>query len=501
MVRFRMGPRDTHSPTSVIVEGSEPWHAQRVDHEVRAAGLSREHRPDTVGHVTARAQGEARALIWLAVPLVVQELGYQALSFLDMAMLGSFGGPALGGAGLGNIIFFTFVSLGTGCIIGMDALVARAFGAGKPGQARHILRQAIRLAVYLSVICSVLVYGAVCLLPTFGVQQDIADAARQYVTGRIPSVLPFFVFIAQRSYLQAKGLTRPIVIAMLVVVVVNLIAAALFIYGDRALLRVGLPELGLPELGAFGSGLAVSVAAPLWVLVLGAAIRVDAVPASVVEDPDTLRHIVRLGVPIGLQLVAEIGIWSLFGVLAGRLSVADSTANQIGIVIESLSVTCISWSISTAVAVRVGRSIGTGDIERARYVGALGMRMAIIATSCLAAVLLLVAGPLSRVFSDDPATLEISSSLLVAVGICQIADGAQLAGVGALRGIGDTRASFLAVFVGHYGVSLPLALLLCFGLGFSTLGMWWGITMGLALTAIVIAARFARLCALGARIT
>ncbi|MDX2089305.1 MAG: MATE family efflux transporter [Kofleriaceae bacterium] len=438
---------------------------------------------------------ELRAIIRLMIPLALADAGYQLLAFVDAAMVGHYGTAALGGVGIGNGIFFSIMCLGMGCVMGMDTLVAQALGAGEEAHAREILAAGVRLAIWLSVPCAALAYGVVCLLPAFGVQPAIAEAAHQFVLGRLINATPFMAFIAMRSYLQAKGQTRPIVVGMIAVVSVNLVANALLVFGDEGLVWVGLPGIGLPALGPLGSGLGTSIASFASIVVLAVAIKRGAPPASTRAagtQREIARRIVRLGLPIGFQYIGEMGIYTLLGILAGRMSEAAAAANQIGMMLAT-AIAGISIGLSTAITVRVGLHVGAGDTPRARSAGFLGMRVGIVVLLSIAIVFLLVPGPIARAFTSDPAVHAIAMPLIVTVGFCQLADGVQIAGTGALRGIGDTRSPLMIVLVGHYLVGLPVAVYLGFELDLATSGLWWGVTGGLAVAALALALRFSRL--------
>jgi len=80
--------------------------------------------------------------------------------------------------------------------------------------------------------------------------------------------------------------------------------------------------------------------------------------------------------------------------------------------------------------------------------------------------------------------------LLQIAALFQLSDGAQAIAAGALRGIGDTRATFLGNVIGHYGIGLAISLSLGFGAGLGAPGLWWGLSAGLTVTAIYLVVRF-----------
>ncbi|MBE7212074.1 MAG: hypothetical protein INR65_13720, partial [Gluconacetobacter diazotrophicus] len=90
----------------------------------------------------------------------------------------------------------------------------------------------------------------------------------------------------------------------------------------------------------------------------------------------------------------------------------------------------------------------------------------------------------------DGATAALAAQLLAVAGVFQIFDGAQVAGMGALRGLTDVRGPTVIVFVSYWLVALPTS----YGLGIIGHGgaraIWWGLALGLAVASAGLLARF-----------
>src|SRR5260370_29821616 len=189
----------------------------------------------------------------------------------------------------------------------MDRMVARAVGAGEWSRARHTRWQGLWVVLAASIpIAALILVAPPIILGPLRVDTETARATEEYLWGRAPNAVAFALFAALRSYLQAVGSTRPIIVCMIVANIVNFFGDALLIYGDRALGWVGLPGIGIPALGVFGAGIASSLSAFGALLVLVAAVR--AIPAA--PDPQRrlrdfalMKRIFRLGMPVGLQML------------------------------------------------------------------------------------------------------------------------------------------------------------------------------------------------------
>jgi putative MATE family efflux protein len=322
----------------------------------------------TAGSIdTTRAErGEIRELIQLAAPLALAFGGNQLLSVVDTAMVGRLGATELAGVALGSGLFFAVSVLGMGAVLGMDPLVSQAVGAGEGARARAVVRAALRLATVLGLGLSVVAGAAPLLLGAAGVDAGTRHEALMLVLGRIPGMVPVLWVLAIRSYLQAAGVTRPILLSVVAANLVNVVANGLLIFGDAALLRVGLPAVGLPALGVLGAGLGSSLATVAQLGVCWWALG-KATIAGAGETAVGARDVLRIGWPISLTLLAEVGAFAGAGVLAGNIGATAAAGHQVAITIASMTF-CVSMGIASATTVRVGRAIGRGDAEGARRV-------------------------------------------------------------------------------------------------------------------------------------
>jgi MATE family multidrug resistance protein len=112
--------------------------------------------------------------------------------------------------------------------------------------------------------------------------------------------------------------------------------------------------------------------------------------------------------------------------------------------------------------------------------------------ACFAATFLLVPHLVAHAFSDSPRVLDATVPLLQIAALFQLSDGTQAIAAGALRGLGDTRATFVGNLFGHYAIGLPIMLGLGFGAGMGAPGLWWGLSAGLTATAGYLVVRFVR---------
>lgn len=449
---------------------------------------------DTVGRdrpLPSGMVGEMRELGRLALPLALAFGGNQLLTVVDTAMVGRLGATELAGVALGSGLFFAVTVMGIGAVLGMDPLVSQAVGAGEGSRARSVLGAGLRLSLTVGLVLSVVAGALPYALPWMGVGESISREAQHFVLGRLPGLIPFLWMMAMRSYLQALDVSRPIVVSMIVANLVNVLANGLLIFGDGALLRVGLPPIGLPALGVLGSGIASSIATVAQLGWMAWALRRMGIPSGGGADVGA-GDVLRIGWPIALTLLAEVGAFTVAGVLAGGIGPTAASGHQVALTIASVTF-CVTLGVAAATTVRVGRAVGRGDVPGARRAGFAGLLGSFLYMAACAGGLALFAEPIARLLTDRPEVLAAAVPLVQIAAFFQLSDGVQVTGAGALRGIGDTRFIQWANLFGHYAVGLPLAVVLAFWLGQAERGLWWGLTAGLTAVAILLVWRFARM--------
>ena len=117
----------------------------------------------------------------LAIPVVLSELGWMAMSIVDTIMVGRLSPAAIGAVGISSAIFYTPALFGIGLLLGLDTLVAQAFGRGDFDDCHRALAQGVYLAIGYTPIAMLLVGFAPHLFPSWESQRRCAVRPRQYI--------------------------------------------------------------------------------------------------------------------------------------------------------------------------------------------------------------------------------------------------------------------------------------------------------------------------------
>jgi len=422
-------------------------------------------------------RAELRAMLDLALPVVIIQVGLMSMGVVDTIMVGHLSPQALAAVALGNLYFFIPSVFGMGTLMVLDPIVAQAVGAGDaPSVARGVQRGVI-LAGLLSIPSAILLFAAAPILALLRQPADVVPLAAAYSVRLAPGVLPFFLFIVFRQSLQALGRLKPIVWVIVLANFCNITLNWVLIFG----------KLGAPALGISGSAWATTLSR--WLLCIGLLAFAWRPLAPHVRPmrpeiwaPAPLGRMVRLGTPIGAQFVLEFGAFALVALMMGWLGTRAMAGHQVAINLASLTF-MVPLGVADAASVLVGRAVGRGDPAGARGSARAALVCAAGFMSCTGALFLLLPVPLAGIYTTDLDVLAVASALIPIAGVFQVFDGLQTVGGGILRGLGHTRTPMLVNLLGYWALGLPVSALLGFGLHLGPAGLWWGLVLGLGVVA------------------
>jgi MATE family multidrug resistance protein len=409
-----------------------------------------------------------------------------AMGALDTVMVGRVSATALAAVAIGNLYFFGMAVFGMGVLYALDPVISQAAGAGDDvGVARGVQRGGV-LALGLSVIAMALLLPASPLLTLARQPPDVIPIAAGYAHGLILGMPAFYGFVVLRQSLQAMARVRPILVTVLAANLVNVFLNWVLVFGN----------LGMAPLGAVGSAWATSTSRWFMVVVLAAVAWGDLRPALRPLRPEALAlrplmRFIRVGAPIGAQQWLEFGVFGAAGLLMGLLGTVAIASHQVALQLAALTF-MIPVGIAQATSVVVGQAVGRGDPEGARRAVGAGMVTVTAFMSFTAVMFLTLPGPLSRIFSNDPMVVGAAALLLPIAGVFQVFDGLQVAGAGALRGVGDTRVPMILTLIGFWVIGLPACVALGFGADLGPRGVWWGLALGIGVVAVLLVLRIRR---------
>lgn len=451
--------------------------------DVAVAGVN----PDTSTSWAA----EFRATFVLAWPLVVAQLAQNALHTTDVILLGLLGSTYLAAGTLATTFLMPFLIGGVGVVGAVAPLVAQARGSRDIKAVRRIVRQGCWAAIVLATVLVPIVLQIKPIYQALGQDPHATELADQFIQIAAWTLFPALGIIAFRSLLSAFDATRAILVITVIGVFVNAIVAYVLIFG----------HFGFPRLELRGAAIATLLTnIVMFLAMLGYVVRHRRLKRFHVlvrfwkPDWARFREIFRIGTPIGLTVVAEVGMFTAAALLMGRLGTDEVAAHAVALQCASIAF-MVPLGLGIAATVRVGMAYGRGNAEGIRKAGytSLAMGTGFMALSCIA--FLTFAPHIVSVFLDpsveaNAKALGLAATFLVIAGVFQLVDGAQVVAAHALRGLSDTKVPMLLAIVGYWFVGLPIAYVLGFVAEWRGVGIWIGLAAGLAFAAIVLVTRF-----------
>ncbi len=429
---------------------------------------------------------ELRALLKLASPIVLSELGWMTMTVVDLVMVGKLGPAAIGAVGLGNAIYYGPSLFGIGLLLGLDTLVAQAWGRRDYDDCHRSLAQGVYLAFAATIPLMLLVMGGALLFTGHGVNAQVSGLTRSFLAFLNLSTLPLLIYGAFRRYLQGVGQVRAISFALISANLVNWGLNWALIYG----------HLGFPAMGVRGSAISTCFARVYMTVVLVYAAwlheksRGHALFARWPRpDLRRLRLLCALGLPAGTQVVLEVAGFGAATIMASHLDPISLATHEI--VLNCAAYTyMVPLGISAAAAVAVGHAVGAGDRARAGRAGYLAIALGAGFMALMACTFLLFPKAILSIWTRNAEVIALGEHILLLVAAFQIFDGVQSVTTGALRGMGETRFPMWMNLGAYWVFGLPAGALLCFGLHWRLTGLWSGLTAALILLAIALLLRW-----------
>lgn len=389
-------------------------------------------------------------------PILIYQFANYSASFVDTTMTGQYNTMDLAGVSTATSLWNPFFTFLTGIVSAMVPIIGHHLGRGKKEEVASDFYQFIYLAFGLSlVLLGMVVFLAPPVLNNIGLEAQVAAVAVSYLWYLSIGIIPLLLFSVIRSLLDSLGLTKLSMYLMLLLLPLNSGFNYLLIYG----------AFGFPELGGAGAGLGTSLA--YWVL-LGISLLVlfkqEKLKALHLEKPiplniDKIKEGLRLGLPIGGTVFAEVAIFSVVGLIMAKFSSLIIASHQSAMNFSSLMY-AFPMSISSAMAIVVSYEVGAKRFEDAKIYARLGRVTALIFAGLTLSFLYIFRDRVANLYGNDPQFIETTAVFLTYSLFFQLADTFAAPLQGILRGYKDTIVPFYLGLIGYWGVAILLGYLL-----------------------------------------
>ncbi len=387
---------------------------------------------------------EAGKLLLLAAPMILTMVSRMLMGFIDFAMVSRLGTEATAAISPSTIFVFTVICFGMGGATSIQTFAAQSVGRGRHRDAAQYAWQGFHLAILFTLFSIPAGLLSVPFWKIIGHAAPVQALEVAYCQTAFWSMGPAILCASLDGFFN--GIQKPSVglISVLVSLVFNVIANYCLIYGN-----FGFPALGIQG-AAIATVIAWSVRAGMLTMVFLSREfhRVYGTRISAQLDRDKMKDILRVGGPIAVQWVLDIGAWFVFlTLLMGKFGTSSMAAANIGLQYMHLSF-MPAIGLGMALCSLVGHAIGEGNPDLAARRVKTGMLITGAYMGLIGLFLFVARTELTGLMSEDPEVIRLGAGVLIWAAIFQIFDAAQITYVNALRGAGDTKGPAILV-AGH----------------------------------------------------
>ena len=427
-----------------------------------------------------------RANLKIAAPIVLGRIGLMATAIADTAMVGQVGTEPLAGASLANSIFYFIGMLAIGMPVGITPLVGKAHGEGDKVRIAALLKNGLFFSVILGLGVSLAMYFTAFGLGHLDQSPETVREALPYYKILIYSLLPWTIFIVFQQFAEGLEITMPATLISVGSNLVNIGLNYVFIYG----------KLGFPAMGLEGAGWATLISRLLMMIgiiyYMWRSPKMRAYLKSAWQsalESKMIMRIVGMGMPISLQMIFEMGAFTVGAIMVGWSGSDQQAAHHIAIMVVATTYHMASGIGSTA-TVRISNFLGRRNPEGIKVAGYTSLLMVLLFMGLCSIAIVLSGDHLPRLFTIEENVIALAATLLLIAALFQLFDGVQVTALGALRGIQDVKIPTLIAVVSYWIVMVPIAYYLAEIKAMGAIGVWIGYLAGLGASSILLFIRY-----------
>ena len=430
-----------------------------------------------------------RAIVQLAYPIVIAQLGSIFQGWADTIMVGQYGTPELSAASFVNNVFNLCIYFLLGISYATTPIVAGHFGQGRFAKTLQTLRESNWVNLLASLLVVLLLLLLYLNVHHLGQPQELLPLIRPYFIVLLIS-LPFMsLFNSMKQFSDALGDTLTPMWVMIGSNILNLILNYLLIF--------------TLDLGLLGAGIATLIARASTPVAMWVALRRGRLlatpqfrqvpPSSTSCTRDGMLNLFRLGLPISIQLCLEASSFNVAAIFMGWIGVTALAAHQVMATVSTLAF-MVYYGIGAAAAIRIAYYRGRHDWQEVRLTARTAFFLSLFSGIVIVSAICFAGHPLVSIFTTSPDVAFLFIAMLPAFACYQLGDCLQVIYANALRAIKSVRAMMLYAFIAYALVSIPLSYLFAFPLHMGAVGIWWAFPFGLTTAGLCYCIHFLYQC-------
>lgn len=437
---------------------------------------------------------EAKENISLSMPLIGSWLIYSLSGFIGTVMVARLGEDALAASVLVTTIWSTLSVFFFGIFSAVSILISHQYGARNFGAISRIMGQAFQQGLYTCFPIMLTIFLVPYILQWTSQEPHVTALATQYGHALLWSIPGVIVLIILEHFLNGIGKTKMSLWISLLEVPFEIFLMYGFVFG-----RFGFPDCGIAGVG-YGIAASYTITAILLVLYLYRARFAQPFllfKKVMTFDKPYFLEILRIGVPIGVAYLIEVSAFMFVTMFMAHFSTNALAAHQIAMQYMGLTIN-VAYAMAQAVSIRIGLNVGREDMQGVRYASYVGLSLVSVVVLLITAIYLFFPELLLRIDFDasHPTNLAVAKdaiSFLMILGVFQFFDSIRIMETGILRGLKDTKFAMYISILTFWVVGTSSAFIFGFGFGWQGKGIWWGMTLGVAVGALILSVRSRKL--------
>jgi MATE family multidrug resistance protein len=424
----------------------------------------------------------------LAIPVVISQLGHTLVHTADSVIIGHFAGTIpLAAVSLVNSIFIVILMIGIGLSYGLTPLIAQESGKKNYKECGRLLANSLLINIISGILLFILIYyGSLLVIDNLGQSPEVVAQAKPYLGLLGFSIVPLMVFMTFKQFAEGLGFTKQAMMISLWGNALNVCLGIIFVKG----------LFGFVPMGVSGVGWSTLIDRSIMAIVMAIYV-IKSKHFSIYLKSFALRsiskirylNILRIGTPVAMQYTFEVSAFSGAAVLIGTIGAVDQAAHQVAINLASMTY-MMAGGISAAATIKTGNNFGKEDYLNLRLSAISSYHIVLVFMAIAALLFAGLSQYLPLIYTSDKAVINIAAQLLIIAGLFQLFDGTQVVGLGILRGLGDVNIPTFITFVAYWIIGIPVGYFLGIYLEMGANGIWYGLTLGLLVSAALLFARF-----------
>ncbi len=434
---------------------------------------------------------EALQTIQLALPIIFGEIAQMALHLIDTAMIGAISYVQLAAASLVmNVLAIPFV-LGIGMTISIAQFVSLAKGANDKQKVSHYFYNGFILCAFFAVLISLGLYSSASVIQHLKQDPEVVRLAYPFLKVMSLSLIPMLLFMTLKQFTDGLQFPRTAMLLSILSLPINVFLNWLFIFG----------HWGFPRMEMMGAAYATLITRSLIFIALALVILKHPIYKSYIIIAKnqwklkfkTLKDLVHIGLPSGLQIGMEAGAFVVSGIIMGTIGVVEQAAHQIALSSASFTF-MVSMGLAQAGSIRASTALGAQAYKQIARIGKSTAYTALGYGVFCALLFISLRNQLPYLFNNKTEVIHLASILFIYAAIFQISDASQAIGAGLLRGIKDVKVPTLLIFISYWVLGIPAGYYFAFYTPLGAQGIWLGFIIGLSFSSVFLNLRFFSRC-------